>query len=1044
MEPTMSDLVGDLSETPAAAAAAAATAAAAAAAQHTPPRTGPVFAGPMYRRTRTTQACETCRKRKVKCDGHQPCRHCFEFSLECRYVATPHANAKRPRKSASAAAPQAAAGETPSPEDSNGDLTASAAGGDTGARPASSRKRTRGGARASPAGAAATASAAADAADAPASGADSSGATDVVPRMSAHPSRSGTPETAGASSMAMTAATAPPPPPPPRFTPRGPLASPGSRGASAPARTIRESTAQDIEDMTENMLLMVSLDASGRPRSYSKLGHSNGLHLLRGWSQAVNTDSVLYVHPQLQNRLRARELAREQALFPQRHFVLTMFDVYFATMHHWIPILDRTAVLEELDKPMPHFMLLYAVLCVGCAVFERLHQLTVVNSPRLWSTWCAERVLRMLPSVTVSPVHQIETVQAILLVGNHYMNAPGSPWVLNGIALRIAQDMGLHTDLRAPPFRTVNMCIPTWGKTWCFTYTMDRFGSALSGRPLMFHEDDCFLSTEVFLKTPENMVNFREDLLIEPDHFFVWYVRLMDITGKIIRSINSIWLRRNLPYTLPELHAMLSQYRAELPKALQFDPNEKDRRKRTINAALSLVYYSSVVSLYRPLVSSRSAAVASSPMRPQYLALLEASVKAMLQALETIVDDMALFPYRLHYVSITLLSVCVLIADHSRKLGRPADPAVVSYLDRIDTVLAKVSPTWPASTLFRRIVHDVKANIQGVRIELGQLGVQTLWVMEKSNTHIEDAVLFLDQSPDVQRPDIDALAQEYVTRFQLAGLKMPCGAGGPNEESNGNAQEPGARNGSVPSRSASMSSGSTGPTSPTCSSFRADAAAAAASGAAYCPRPNEAMCGPGATPPTGTLPNPCGPNPCGSNPCAPDPAAAAAFQFDPASAAALGLPTFPASLAARDLGQVLEWSPQDALWDWNAWAMAAGQADAGEAGGGGIPAMFGDPGAFAAPPAAAASWGAVWPPAPPAVPSAPVTAGGDPMAWLSMAGLGLLGSTPGTPPPPPSGAGLPSLFPADFQLIGPGNAGASAGVDGVSGTPARTLSPGPM
>ncbi|KAJ3358331.1 hypothetical protein GGF32_000498 [Allomyces javanicus] len=1036
----MSDLVGDLSETPAAAAAAAATAAAAAA-QHIPPRTGPVLAGPMYRRTRTTQACETCRKRKVKCDGHQPCRHCFEFSLECRYVATPHASAKRPRKSASAAAAQAqaAAGETPSPEDSNGDLTASAAGGDTGARPASSRKRSRGGAR-NNAAASAAASAAADAADAPATGADSSSTTDAVPRVSAHPSRSGTPETASASSMATTAATAPPPPPPPppRFAPRGPLASPGSRGASVPARTIRESTAQDIEDMTDNMLLMVSLDASGRPRSYSKLGHSNGLHLLRGWSQAVNTDSVLYVHPQLQNRLRARELAREQALFPQRHFVLTMFDVYFATMHHWIPILDRTAVLEELDKPMPHFMLLYAVLCVGCAVFERLHQLTVVNSPRLWSTWCAERVLRMLPSVTVSPVHQIETVQAILLVGNHYMNAPGSPWVLNGIALRIAQDMGLHLDVRAPPFRTVNMCIPTWGKTWAFTYTMDRFGSALSGRPLMFHEDDCFLSTEMFLKTPENVAKYREDLLIEPDHFFVWYVRLMDITGKVIRTVNSISLRRNLPYTLPELHAMLSHYRAELPKTLQFDPNEKDRRKRTINAALSLVYYSSVVSLYRPLVSSKSAAVASSPMRPQYLALLEASVKAMLQALETIVDDMALFPYRLHYVSITLLSVCVLIADHSRKLGRPADPAVVSYLDRIDAVLAKVSATWPASTLFRRIVHDVKANIQGVRIELGQLGVQTLWVMEKSNTHIEDAVLFLDQPPDVQRPDIDALAQEYVTRFQLAGLKMPCGAGGSDEESN-NAQEPRARNGSVPSRSASTSSGSTGPTSPIGSAFRADAAAAAAAGAAYCPRPNEAMSVPGATPPMGTLPNPCAPNPC-----APDPAAAAAFHFDPASAAALGLPTFPASLAARDLGQVLEWSPQDVLWDWNAWGMAAGQAEVGgayETGGGGIPAMFGDPGAFAAPPPAA-PWGAVWPPAPPAA-CTPVTAGGDPMAWLSMAGLGLPGSAPGPPPPPPpppSGAGLPSLFPADFQLSG----AAPAGANGVSGAPGRTSSPGPM
>lgn len=39
---------------------------------------------PMKRR-RVTRACDECRKKKVKCDGQQPCIHCTVYSYECTY-----------------------------------------------------------------------------------------------------------------------------------------------------------------------------------------------------------------------------------------------------------------------------------------------------------------------------------------------------------------------------------------------------------------------------------------------------------------------------------------------------------------------------------------------------------------------------------------------------------------------------------------------------------------------------------------------------------------------------------------------------------------------------------------------------------------------------------------------------------------------------------------------------------------------------------------------------------------------------------------------
>ena len=41
--------------------------------------------GPLQKRRRVTRACDECRKKKIKCDGKQPCTHCTVYSYECTY-----------------------------------------------------------------------------------------------------------------------------------------------------------------------------------------------------------------------------------------------------------------------------------------------------------------------------------------------------------------------------------------------------------------------------------------------------------------------------------------------------------------------------------------------------------------------------------------------------------------------------------------------------------------------------------------------------------------------------------------------------------------------------------------------------------------------------------------------------------------------------------------------------------------------------------------------------------------------------------------------
>jgi len=41
---------------------------------------------PMQKRRRVTRACDECRRKKIKCDGKQPCTHCTVYSYGMFYA----------------------------------------------------------------------------------------------------------------------------------------------------------------------------------------------------------------------------------------------------------------------------------------------------------------------------------------------------------------------------------------------------------------------------------------------------------------------------------------------------------------------------------------------------------------------------------------------------------------------------------------------------------------------------------------------------------------------------------------------------------------------------------------------------------------------------------------------------------------------------------------------------------------------------------------------------------------------------------------------
>ncbi|KAI9188691.1 hypothetical protein H9P43_000112 [Blastocladiella emersonii ATCC 22665] len=684
--------------------------------------------------------------------------------------------------------------------------------------------------------------------------------------------------------------------------------SPGAATAPSTSAPARQATAADIDDISNNMMLIVTLDEDGNAKSYSNLGHSNGMYLLQKWSKSLS-EGVVYQQSFYEQRVPARELLREQALFPTRAFAELMLNVYFDTKHRSLPFLDRAEIFAELDKPSPNYFLLNAALACGCMGFEFIRGLNVLNSRMLLSRLFAERAKARLFRLVSAHVHSVESVQATMLLVCHALNVPGhSPWVLLGMAVSIAIDLGLHLDLRAAQFRKVQLCLPTISKTWAFVFATDRLVSMSMGRPLMIHDEDAFLNFDTFLATPENLAEYPAEILVAPDDYFVWSVKLLDIGGKIIRSLNSIEQRRRLQYSMVELHALLTRYRAELPPKFQFCPAVRDVNLRTQAASLNLRYYTLIIALYRPLVSAKSTVI-ESPLKQQYLSLLEGSLVAMIQILTHIREHMVLYPFTPGHETLTMLSVCVLLVANDTSPTRAVARNVLGYLARIHEIVVAASVTWPVLTHLLRAVVEIQASVRGVVQDFTPIDAHVVWVMSRVDQASEAVHDLLDSSVVEQQARQARIAEWYTqladthasdtasasaTTAALASAAVATVAG----LTNGVQPVNGALLGSSAATQYAQHQQQQHYAAPHTQSYPAAAPTPApASYSAW---------------PTSSVPAAPAPAPVVYANAAPAPAPAAAATAAPSADVMMApLPTFPEPFAAHHLGTILDWSSSD-------------------------------------------------------------------------------------------------------------------------------------
>ncbi|RKU45828.1 hypothetical protein DL546_006607 [Coniochaeta pulveracea] len=174
----------------------------------------------------------------------------------------------------------------------------------------------------------------------------------------------------------------------------------------------------------------------------------------------------------------------------------TLIDAYFKRIHVFVPMLDETTFradyLEGQRFDAPWLALLNTVFAMGSIAAMKGDDYNHINY--------YNRAMEHLPMDAFGSSH-IEAVQALALIGGyylHYINRPNMANAVLGAAIRMASALGLHresltqggSDIAAAETRRRTwwslFCLDTWATTTMGRPSFGRWGPAINIQPPEF------------------------------------------------------------------------------------------------------------------------------------------------------------------------------------------------------------------------------------------------------------------------------------------------------------------------------------------------------------------------------------------------------------------------------------------------------------------------------------------------------------------------------------------------------------------------------
>lgn len=226
----------------------------------------------------------------------------------------------------------------------------------------------------------------------------------------------------------------------------------------------------------------------------------------------------------------------ERPPLPPRHVADHLLESYYASIHTVVPLLHWPTFMGEYEEayrigtldriPTAWVSLLFAVLAVGVVFstdpnIQRPHKGKEYSeiAQKLTDIWNDEFTIDHVKRALLTSIFLTE------------MNLKSGAWTWLGVATRIAQDIGLHTNTGPWPLIEGEMR----RRVWWSIYAWDRLLSVEMGRPLLIEDADC----DVALPAAIDDHYIRDDGMHAPNGANP-HTHLLLPTIHVVRSISQL------------------------------------------------------------------------------------------------------------------------------------------------------------------------------------------------------------------------------------------------------------------------------------------------------------------------------------------------------------------------------------------------------------------------------------------------------------------------------------------------------------------------
>lgn len=475
-----------------------------------------------------------------------------------------------------------------------------------------------------------------------------------------------------------------------------------------------------------------------------------------------------------------------------------LLGIYFAYVHPALPILHKKSFLEELiairqcgnslNAPSPsqfgrrrlHIspLLLLAIFSVAARYTSTRDSDKPPSESAMWTAGDVYlgKAKRLLDSSYSSS--RPATCQALLLMGYREIGigAMAQAWLYIGMAIRMAQDLGLHKNADQWTHGGASLFTPVElqerRRIWYACVIMDKYVSTYVGRPLSILERD--FDTE--LPSIDESEEMEEWQPAKCDHETYNYppfpihtlscfkasAALSIILGEVVQLIYAV---RPCPGRHSEsirLGALLDKWLLDLPEHLRFDPSnwKKPHPPSPFVMTLHMQYWCVVLLLHRPFTryahEMRTKGVdRQESSDPELRVISQKNYDLCVQAANRITSIGMAFEEHLtvrrapvffsfYVFSASIMHVCTLNAY-------PDDPQARNGLKTCMDVLHRMSIAWPSAGRAWELLYGCKANARN--------SVCSFSATDVVRTQKRTADHFLDDNASLYQVELPSMAQ---------------------------------------------------------------------------------------------------------------------------------------------------------------------------------------------------------------------------------------------------------------------------------------------